>query len=108
VTGFVFEGVKFFETTNMPDYYFNVSIEGAVGFSGTTAKLTQAGVGFFFGPQVVGLGIGGNNAQVLTNSNDDFSRFIILIWQLYAGWEILNTDFVTIAHSFIYQTPNRT
>jgi hypothetical protein len=107
-TGFVFEGVRFFETTNMPDYYFNVSIEGAVGYTGTEAKLTQAAVGFFFGPQVVGLGVGGNNAQVLTNSNDDFSRFIILIWQLYAGWEILNMDFVSICHSFIYNTPNRT
>jgi hypothetical protein len=107
-SGFVFEGVRFFETTNMPDYYFNVSIEGAVGFVGNAAQLTQAAVGFFFGPQAIGLGVGGNNAQVLTNSNDDFSRFIILIWQLYAGWEILNMDFVTICHSFIYQTPNRT
>ena len=44
---------------------------------------------------------GGPNAQVLINNNDDFSRFIILIWQLYAGFEILNKDFVTTAYSFV-------
>jgi hypothetical protein len=47
------------------------------------------------------VGIGGPNAQVLINNNDDFSRFIILIWQLYAGFEILNKDFVTTAYSFV-------
>jgi hypothetical protein len=47
------------------------------------------------------VGIGGPNAQVLINNNDDFSRFIILIWQLYAGFEILNKDFVTTAFSFV-------
>ena len=56
---------------------------------------------FFFGPQSVGVGIGGPNAQVLINNNDDFSRFIILIWQLYAGFEILNKDFITNAFSFV-------
>ena len=49
----------------------------------------------------VGVGVGGPNAQVLINNNDDFSRFIILIWQLYAGFEILNKDFVTTAYSFV-------
>jgi hypothetical protein len=103
--GFTWEGVKFFESTNVPEYYYNVSIKGAVGFTGTTAKLSKAAVGFFYGPQAIGVGIGGPNAQVLTNSNDDFSRYVILIWQLYAGWEILNADFVTVAHSFVYNAP---
>ena len=35
--------------------------------------------------------------QWLINNNDDFSRFIILIWQLYAGFANLNKDFVTTA-----------
>jgi hypothetical protein len=48
----------------------------------------------------VGVGIGGNNAQVLLNNNDDFSRFIMMIWSLYAGFELLNADFATIAYSF--------
>jgi len=48
----------------------------------------------------VGVGIGGNNAQVLLNNNDDFSRFIMMIWSLYAGFELLNADFVTVGYSF--------
>jgi hypothetical protein len=104
-TGFVWEGVKFFMSTNMPNYNYNVSINGATGFSGSTAKSTQAAVGFFYGPQAIGVGIGGPDAQVLINSDDDFSRFVILIWQLYAGWEMLNADFITVAHSFVYQAP---
>jgi len=51
----------------------------------------------FFGPQAIGVGVGGPNAQVLINNNDDFSRFIILIWQLYAGFANLNKDFITVA-----------
>jgi hypothetical protein len=105
--GVLFEGVRFFESTNVPEYAQMVSINGAIGFSGTTARMTQSFCGMFYGPQAVGLGTGGNNASVLTNSNDDFSRYIILIWQLYAGWELLNNEFVTIAHSFNYQTPVR-
>lgn len=103
-TGFVFEGVRFFETTNMPQYFFNAVINGAVGYTDDTARLTQAACGFFYGPQAIGIGIGGPNAQVVTNSNDDFSRFVILIWQLFAGWEVLNLDFITVAHSFVYNT----
>ena len=60
----------------------------------------NAAVGIFFGPQCVGVGIGGNNAQVLLNNNDDFSRFIQMIWSLYAGFELLNADFVTVGYSF--------
>lgn len=100
--GFLFEGVRFFETTNMPEYNYSVSIDGASGFSTNTAKSTRAATAMFFGPQAVGIGVGGNNAQVLINSNDDFSRYVILIWSLFAGFENLNLDFVTVAHSFIY------
>ena len=56
----------------------------------------------FFGPQAVGVGIGGNNAQILLNNNDDFSRFIIMIWSLFAGFETLNKDFITVGYSFVY------
>ena len=65
-----------------------------------TATAYEAAIGMFFGPQSVGVGIGGNNAQVLLNNNDDFSRFIMMIWSLYAGFELLNADFSTIAYSF--------
>ncbi len=68
---------------------------------GSTFTAQEVAQGFFFGPQAVGVGVGGPNAQVLINNNDDFSRFIILIWQLYAGFETLNKDFITTGFSFV-------
>jgi hypothetical protein len=94
-TGVQFEGVKFFESTNFPNRTINAS------FNASTFAQQEIAQGYFFGPQAIGVGIGGPNAQVLINNNDDFSRFIILIWQLYAGFEILNKDFVTTAFSFV-------
>jgi len=93
-SGFVFEGVRFFESTNFPDKTATVSLDGT-----SATRTTPAGL--FFGPQAVGVGIGGPNAQVLINNNDDFSRFIILIWQLYAGFANLNKDFVTCAFTIV-------
>ena len=92
-SGFVFEGVRFFESTNFPSKTATVTLTGA----GTATGTRDTPAGLFFGPQAVGVGIGGPNAQVLINNNDDFSRFIILIWQLYAGFANLNKDFVTTA-----------
>jgi hypothetical protein len=100
-TGVQFEGVKFFESTNFPIKSINTYFDG-----GSNYAVREAAQGYFFGPQAIGVGIGGPNAQVLINNNDDFSRFIILIWQLYAGFEILNKDFVTTAFSFVQDDGN--
>ena len=95
-TGVQLEGVKFFESTNFPN-----KTQAATLGSSPGAGTYEVAQGYFFGPQAVGVGIGGPNAQVLINNNDDFSRFIILIWQLYAGFDILNKDFITTAFSFL-------
>ena len=97
-TGFLFEGVRWFESTNLPEKSLQVTITDA----SITNTVTTAAPMLFFGPQAIGVGIGGNNAQILLNNNDDFSRFIIMIWSLFAGFEILNKDFVTCAFSFVY------
>ena len=97
-TGFLFEGVRWFESTNLPEQQFQVTIpDGSI-----TDTETEAAQLIFFGPQAVGVGIGGNNAQILLNNNDDFSRFIIMIWSLFAGFETLNRDFITVGYSFVY------
>ena len=98
-TGFLFEGVRWFESTNLPEQTFNAIITDAG--SGSAADYEAAQL-IFFGPQAVGVGIGGNNAQILLNNNDDFSRFIIMIWSLFAGFETLNRDFITVGYSFVY------
>ena len=97
-TGFLFEGVRWFESTNLPEKSFTATIPDA----SISGAVTTAAPMLFFGPQAVGVGIGGNNAQILLNNNDDFSRFIIMIWSLFAGFEILNKDFVSVAYSFVY------
>jgi hypothetical protein len=98
-TGFLFEGVRWFESTNLPEKSFTATIP----ISGNANSATyQAAPMLFFGMQSVGIGTGGENAQILLNNNDDFSRFIIMIWSLLAGFEILNKDFVTVAYSFVY------
>ena len=97
-TGFLFEGVRWFESTNLPEQEFSTTIN-AVSASPDDYKAAQL---IFFGPQAVGVGIGGNNAQILLNNNDDFSRFIIMIWSLFAGFEVLNKDFITVGYSFVY------
>jgi hypothetical protein len=97
-TGFLFEGVRWFESTNLPEKSLQVTITDA----SITNTVTTAAPMLFFGPQAIGVGIGGNNAQILLNNNDDFSRFIIMIWSLFAGFEMLNKDFVTCAFSFVY------
>ena len=97
-TGFLFEGVRWFESTNLPEKEFQVTItDGSISNANTAAAQL-----IFFGPQAVGVGIGGNNAQILLNNNDDFSRFIIMIWSLFAGFEVLNKDFITVGYSFVY------
>ena len=97
-TGFLFEGVRWFESTNLPEKEFQVTISDA-SISNANTSAAQL---IFFGPQAVGVGIGGNNAQILLNNNDDFSRFIIMIWSLFAGFEVLNKDFITVGYSFVY------
>lgn len=97
-TGFLFEGVRWFESTNLPEQKYMVTIPDA----SITNSSTEAAHLLFFGPQAIGVGIGGNNAQILLNNNDDFSRFIIMIWSLFAGFEVLNKDFITTAFSFVY------
>ena len=97
-TGFLFEGVRWFESTNLPETSYNLIVTDE---SSSAADYDAAQL-IFFGPQAVGVGIGGNNAQILLNNNDDFSRFIIMIWSLFAGFETLNKDFITVGYSFVY------
>ena len=99
-TGFLFEGVRWFESTNLPETTYNLFITDE---NANAAQDYHAAQLIFFGPPgCLVFGIGGNNAQILLNNNDDFSRFIIMIWSLFAGFEVLNKDFITVGYSFVY------
>lgn len=96
--GFVFEGVRWFESTNLAEKSLQVTIaDGSI----TNAVTTAAPI-LFFGPQAIGVGIGGKDAQILLSNDDDFGRFIIMIWSMFGAFEILNKDFITVAYSFVY------
>ena len=94
-SGYVFEGVRFFESSNLPTEIVDIAFAAA-----WTNETAIGHLGIFCGPQALGMAIGGNNAQVLLNNNNDFGRFVIAIWCLYAGFEPLNLEFVTVARSF--------
>ena len=97
-TGFVFEGVRWFESTNLAAKSLQVSIAaGSISNAVTTAAPI-----LFYGPQAVGVGIGGKDAEILLSNDDDFGRFIIMIWSLFGAFELLNKDFVTVGYSFVY------
>ena len=51
-TGFLFEGVRFFESTNLPEKSFTTTIASATA---TGATVRTAAPLLFFGPQAVGV-----------------------------------------------------
>ena len=104
-TGIVFEGVRFFETTNMPTGKVSLTYTAIKPGQNpanhpTGAFLRTAHLGIFFGMQSVGVAIGGAGPEVLLNNNDDFGRFVIAVWRTFGDWVLLNKDFVTVARSY--------
>jgi len=101
-TGFVFEGVRFFDTTNLPTKDVTLTYTtAAVGSGASTGSATRAGyLGIFFGQQAVGEGIWGQGPEVALGDNTDFKRFITAIWKQFAGYALLNSSFVTVARSY--------
>ena len=102
-SGIVYEGVRFFESTNLPSAsvtltYTAVSTDAEAGNTGSATRTGY--LGLFFGPQAIGVGVGGSGPEVLLNNNDDFQRFVIAIWRLYSGYALLNSSFVTVARTY--------
>lgn len=104
-TGIVFEGVRFFETTNMPTERVQLNYTAIKPTQNpanhqTGSFLRTAHLGIFFGMQAIGVAIGGAGPEILLNNNDDFGRFIIAIWRTFGDWKLLNENFVTVARSY--------
>lgn len=81
----IYEGFRFFTSTNMP--------------TDTINSLT-AYQGLFFGPNAVGYGEGDFPVQVRMNKNDDYERFMYLIWLVYRGYSVLDSRFIYKARTF--------
>lgn len=102
-TGMAFRGVRYFMSNNLP----KSSVTLTYSNSGNTNKYangsaTRTGeLGIFFGPEAVAVGLGGQGPTIKVNNNDDFGRFVILIWHLYSDWQLADERFVTVGRSFI-------
>jgi hypothetical protein len=101
--GVVYEGVRFFETTNMPTStttltYSGLADQGYADGSGVSKTGYQA---ILLGKDTIGEGGLGVGPEVLLNNNDDFRRFIIAIWRQYSGYTVLMSNNITILRTFI-------
>ena len=81
----IFEGFRFFTSTNIPT---------------ATVNALTASQGVFFGMDAVGYGEGGLPLQVRSNKNDDYERFMYLIWLVYRGYSAMDYRFVVNARTF--------
>lgn len=81
----IYEGFRFFVSTNIP--------------TATVNSLT-AYQGLFFGANAVGYGEGDLPVQVRMNKNDDYERFMYLIWLVYRGYALLDGRFIFKATTF--------
>lgn len=107
--GFIFGGFRIFTTNNaftsrVQLTYTNVPTQQQVNHP-TGSALRTAYLGFFFGSNAIGEVFGGAPedgipVRVKRNLNDDYGRFLILIWQAFFGLALLNPDFVVVARTY--------
>jgi hypothetical protein len=98
--GFVFDGVRFFVSTNLPKAQVSLTYSNASNTALNGNAIRTGNLGIFFGAEAIGVGMGGAGPEILLNSNDDFQRFVIAIWRLYGSWELIDERFVTTARSY--------
>ncbi len=81
----IYEGFRFFRSTNIP--------------TATVNSLT-AHQGIFFGEQAIGYGEGSIPLAIRKNKNDDYERFLYLIWLVFRGYSLLDERFIIKARTF--------
>lgn len=81
----MYEGFKFFCSTNLPT---------------STVNSLTAYEGIFFGDKAVGYGEGDLPLAIRQNKNDDYERFIYLIWLVYRGYAVLDSRFIYKGRTF--------
>lgn len=79
--GFVFDGVRFFISNNLPKAQVSLTYSNASNASLNGNAVRTGELGVFYGAEAIGVGLGGNGPEILLNNNDDFQRFVIAIWR---------------------------
>lgn len=105
--GFVYNQFRFFVSNNIPTKQVQLTYTAATAGSGesTGSAFRTAYPGMAFGKHAVGEIFGGDPVngipvQILRNQNDDYNRFLIVIWQAFMGLARLNDDFVIEARTY--------
>jgi hypothetical protein len=81
--GFVFDGVRFFASNNLPKAQVTLNYTNSVNTTNAPngSAVRTGELGIFYGAEAIGVGLGGNGPEILLNNNDDFQRFVIAIWR---------------------------
>lgn len=100
-TGFVFNGIRYFVSNNLPKGLVTVNYSNPPSGVSSGSAVRTAELGIVFGPQCIGVGVGGAGPQIRLNQNDDFQRFVIAIWHMYGSFELLDNRFCTTVRSYV-------
>ena len=105
--GYVYNQFRFFVSNNIPNKQVTLTYTAVVAGSGeaTGSALRTAYPGMYFGKYSLGEIFGGDPVselpvEICRNNNDDFKRFLIVIWQAFMGLARLNDDFVIEARTY--------
>jgi len=100
--GVFWEGIRWFECQTLPTATVQLTTTGlsSQGYSDGTGVNRTAELAIVFGRDLVGEGVWSRGPSVLLNSDNDYGRFLIAIWQIYAGYTTLNPNNVTVMRTF--------
>jgi hypothetical protein len=105
--GFTFLNFRIFVTNNIPTSKVTLTYTASTDAvkHPTGSALRTAYNGLFFGKDVIGEIYGGDPQdgvpiRVKRSMNDDYQRFLILIWQAFFGITTLNSNFIVNARTY--------
>lgn len=107
--GIIYSGFRIFTTTNLfttPVTLTYTAVPTQLQPKHPTGSAVRnAYLGFAFGRDIIGEVFGGDPTtgipvSVKKSLNDDFNRFLVLIWQAYFGLALLNKDFGTVIRTY--------
>jgi hypothetical protein len=95
--GILFEGIRFFESTNIPRPRVTFATSGLASQGFADGSLTyDAEIAIIVGQNVIGEGVWGNGPEVKIHADNDWDRFLMVMWQQYSGYTILHQPSVTV------------
>lgn len=105
--GYVYNQFRIWVSNNIPLQAVNLNYTASTNpvKHPTGLALRTAYPGFFYGSHAVGEIFGGDPqdgipVKIKRNMNDDYGRYLIVIWQAFFGLSKLNDDFIVNARTY--------